>query len=275
MTNMRGRLKVGLVAVLCAAGPLFAQAPASTDVRAELAKVQDIEYQLGDALVNGVRTVFAGQPSPSISFHSGDIISGYAGVNRYYATIRVMPDGAFNPKSPGFAITKLTGVPERMDAEAAFLAALQATRFIRIESDGIAFESDDSATRLKFTPVPVTLALSDLLNVELVLVRFVSNGKDIPIPSGVTITLMFQDQGRMSGRSAVNNYAGVFTVMPDGQITVQATMATAMAGPPELMALEATYFEALPLLRQVRLKTDRVVLEGGTTSMEFTIGSRR
>src|SRR5215471_6221276 len=203
-------VSVVLVAALCEGLTLFAQALTPTDVRSEISKFQDIEHRLSQATVNGAQVTFGGPPSPSIRFHSGGVISGYAGVNRYFAKIKVAPDGGFTLEWPGLATTKLGGDPQRMEAEAAFLKAFQDTSFIRPESDGIIFETNDRATRLKFTRNTALQGLSELLNVELLLVRFVNNGTEIVLPPDVTITLTFQDAGRFSGRSAVNSYGGTF-----------------------------------------------------------------
>ena len=144
----------------------------------------------------------------------------------------------FYSGSPGLAITMVMAEPERMEAEARFLNTLQSARVLRLEGDGIAVETDDHTTRLRFTGATAAQSLSELLNVELSLVRFVGNGKEIALPANATVTLKFQDTGQLSGRSAANNYAGVFTATPDGKITIQLTIATPLAGPPELMALE-------------------------------------
>lgn len=111
--------------------------------------------------------------------------------------------------------------------------------------------------------------LSKFQDTELRLVRFLINGKEIVIPPTIVITLTFQKKGQISGRSAVNNYAGVFTAMPNGKIAVQLTRATQMAGPPEAMELETEYFDALSHVKQIILKSDRIILENETTSMEF------
>jgi heat shock protein HslJ len=105
----------------------------------------------------------------------------------------------------------------------------------------------------------------------LVLVRFVSNGNEIVLPPNATVTLTFQDGGQISGRSAVNNYGGVFTAMANDQITLHVTVATQMAGPTELMTLESAYFAALPLIQNIQVNGDDVVLQGNMTLMEFKV----
>ena len=112
--------------------------------------------------------------------------------------------------------------------------------------------------------------LSKFQDTELRLVRFLINGKEIVIPPSITITLTFQKKGQISGRSAVNNYGGVFTAMPGGKIALQLTRATQMAGPPESMQLETEYFDALSHVDQILLQSDRIILKNGMASMEFT-----
>ncbi len=117
--------------------------------------------------------------------------------------------------------------------------------------------------------------LSKFQDVELRLVQFRMNGKEIVIPSTVTITLTFQKGGQITGQSPVNHYGGVFAATSNGKISVQLGMATQMAGPPELMELERQYFDALSRVQQIMLKSDRVILEDDKTSMEFAVSRAR
>ncbi|MBV8360682.1 MAG: META domain-containing protein [Deltaproteobacteria bacterium] len=126
---------------------------------------------------------------------------------------------------------------------------------------------------LAATDVPSEL--SKFQDIELRLVSFLSNGKEIAIPPTITITLTFQNRGRISGRSAVNNYAGIFTAIPNGKISIEVTTATQMAGTPELMELEREYFEALSHVKQILLKPDRIILENETTSLDFAFNRAR
>ena len=117
--------------------------------------------------------------------------------------------------------------------------------------------------------------LSKFQGSELRLVRFLINGKATVIPPAIKITLTFQKGGQISGQSAVNSYAGVFTAMPNGKIAVQITTATQMAGPAESMELERKYFDALSHVKQAVVKSDRIILENETASMEFAVSRAR
>lgn len=135
------------------------------------------------------------------------------------------------------------------------------------------------AGRPLFGQAPATIdmpsEISKYQDIELRLVRFVIRGQEIVIPSTITMTLMFQAKGQFSGQSAVNRYGGLFTVMPNRKIVLKVTRATQMAGPPELMKLEKEYFDALSNAKQILLKSDQVMLENETTSMEFAFNRQQ
>ena len=264
-----------LATVLGAAGPMFAQFRDPGDIRSALFGFRGIEQPLSEAIVNGVQVTFPDSPAPSIRFLCPGIISGSAGVNRYFANVQVMPDGAFTIQPPGLALTRMVGDAQHMAAEATFLNALQSTRFLRLDAGGVVLESADQTTRLKFARPVLSQSLSDVFNVELVLVRFVSNGKELTLPSSSPITLTFQDGGQLSGKSTVNNYAGVYTATPNGEISLRPTTAGQMAGPPDLMALEKAYFDAMPMVNRFRLEVRRVFFEGDATTLEFAFQSAR
>lgn len=57
-------------------------------------------------------------------------------------------------------------------------------------------------------------------------------------------TLQF-DRTSVSGQAAVNTYSAEYTAEPDGFLSFGEIVATLMAGPPEAMAAEGAYFEAL------------------------------
>jgi len=117
--------------------------------------------------------------------------------------------------------------------------------------------------------------LSKLQDAELRLLRLRLNEKDISIPADVRITLTFRKGGQISGRSAINSYGGIFTITPDGGVTIKVTTSTQMAGPAELMELEKLYFDGLSRVQKILLKPDLVVLEKEKTSLEFAFSPAR
>jgi heat shock protein HslJ len=173
-------------------------------------------------------------------------------------------------------VVSLTG----SDISDIFKAELTAMANIRVRSGAIALFATAFFVGGPLLPqapaaTDVRSEVSKFQDIELRLVRFRINGKEIVIPSTVTITLTFQKGGQISGRSAVNRYGGAFTAQPNGKIAVQLATTTQMAGPPELMELEMKYFDALSHVKQILLKSDRIILENERTSIEFAFSRAR
>lgn len=271
--NLRGSVLL-LLTLWFTASPLIPQVLTPAHARSGFLNRQDAEYQLSEAFVNGIQVTFPVTPSPGISFYSGGVISGFAGVNQYFGKVDTSDDGSFRIAPPGLATTKLASDIPSMSAEAAFLSILEKAAVIHFENDGVRIETADRMTRLMFLRVAAAQELSAVLNVELVLARFTRSGKETALPSDHPITLTFLDGGRFSGRATVNSYGGGYTTTPDGKITLQSIVSTQMAGAPELMAIESAYLDALPAVRQFRIETGRVFLENDTTVLEFSVRNR-
>jgi len=249
--NLRGSVLL-LLTLWFTASPLIPQVLTPAHARSGFLNRQDAEYQLSEAFVNGIQVTFPVTPSPSISFHSGGVISGFAGVNQYFGKVDTSDDGSFRIAPPG----------------------LEKAAVIHFENDGVRIETADRMTRLMFLRAAAAQELSAVLNVELVLARFTRSGKETALPSDHPITLTLLDGGRFSGRATVNSYGGAYTTTPDGKITLQSIVSTQMAGAPELMAIESAYLDALPAVRQFRIETGRVFLENDTTVLEFSVRNR-
>jgi heat shock protein HslJ len=67
----------------------------------------------------------------------------------------------------------------------------------------------------------------------------------------------------------------VFPATPNGKIAIQLTTATQIAGAYELMKLERKYFDALSHVKQILLKSDRIILENEATSLDYTFNRAR
>lgn len=70
-------------------------------------------------------------------------------------------------------------------------------------------------------------------------------------PSPFRITANF-GEGQMAGKSGVNNYFGPYTAGPGDKFTVGNTGSTRMAGPPEAMQAEQSFFKLLEQVRTYR-----------------------
>lgn len=89
-------------------------------------------------------------------------------------------------------------------------------------------------------------------------------------PGGYSITLEF-DKRTFSGRSAVNSYGGDYITLPGDKIKISGIFQTEMAGPPEAMQAEGTYFDLLGKVQKYAIKDDTLTLldENGDELLVF------
>ena len=70
-------------------------------------------------------------------------------------------------------------------------------------------------------------------------------------PSAFKITANFS-KGRLDGKAAINNYFGRYTAGPGSKFTIGPAGSTMMAGPPEAMQAEQSFFKLLDEVRTWR-----------------------
>ncbi|MBN1320440.1 MAG: protease inhibitor I42 family protein [Thermoleophilia bacterium] len=92
-------------------------------------------------------------------------------------------------------------------------------------------------------------------------------------PGDFVITAAFED-GRISGKAAVNQYGGPYTADASGAFSVGVLVHTLMAGPEPAMLAESTYFDLLEQARSYELDDDHLTLlaEGGSELLIFVTG---
>jgi heat shock protein HslJ len=84
------------------------------------------------------------------------------------------------------------------------------------------------------------------------------------------VILRLAKEGGVSGTSFVNNYFGSFTAEADASISFSQVGSTMMAGSPELMQSEKTYFSLLGQVDRFKVAGDTLALHrGADTLLEF------
>ncbi len=78
-------------------------------------------------------------------------------------------------------------------------------------------------------------------------------------PERFIVTLAFED-GQAVGQAPVNSYGGEYATTRAGGFAVGQIAQTLMAGPPEAMEAESTYFELLRAASEYRIDDGRLVL---------------
>lgn len=78
------------------------------------------------------------------------------------------------------------------------------------------------------------------------------------------VSLEFREDGRVGGRSSINQFGGTVELLSDGRISWSALTSTLMAGPQELMVQERRFLSALESTRRFRLDDGRLTLSDST-----------
>jgi heat shock protein HslJ len=84
-----------------------------------------------------------------------------------------------------------------------------------------------------------------------------------------TITAEFKD-GRIGGKSAVNQYGGPYTAKDDGSISFGDLVSTMMAGPEPDMKAEQTYLALLAKATSFKVEGDQLTLSGGDGELIYS-----
>jgi heat shock protein HslJ len=82
-------------------------------------------------------------------------------------------------------------------------------------------------------------------------------------PNDFTITASFKD-GRIGGKSAVNQYGGPYSAGDDGSFSAGDLVSTMMAGPEPDMRAEQTYMKLLAGAKEFRVEGDTLTLSDGS-----------
>jgi heat shock protein HslJ len=107
------------------------------------------------------------------------------------------------------------------------------------------------------TTVPVDPAG---LHREWTLVHLQDSAGEAALVPDSKVTLQFMEDGRVGGRSSINQFGGTVELLSDGSMRWSALTSTLMAGDPALMAQERRYLSALEATRRFELNQGRLTL---------------
>ena len=128
-------------------------------------------------------------------------------------------------------------------------------------------------TEMKADTVLITPEhLKDIVGIEWYLKQIKVNKESIPLLKDTKITFSCDENGKVAGIASINRYFGNFNLREDGEIIwSKAFGMTRMAGPPDLMDLEAKFMQALPLTSRLYLRKEILLLTSTdqSTVLEF------
>lgn len=126
--------------------PQSSTAPRPADETAR----RGVEWRLAGWITDGMERALVPDSSVTISFDPTGKLSGNASVNRFNGLYRFNAQGDLEWPRAGFSVTRMSGPPELMRQERAFLTVLRRTRHYRVEGEQLVLESADGAVVLTF-----------------------------------------------------------------------------------------------------------------------------
>ena len=127
-------------------------------------------------------------------------------------------------------------------------------------------ETKTDATRI--TPHRI----KDIAGIEWHLTSMKIENESIPLIKDTETTFSCDENGKVAGVASLNRYFGSFSLKEDGEIILSKAFGmTRMACPPELMAQEAKFMQALPHTSRIYLKNEKLGLisTDNSTVLEF------
>jgi heat shock protein HslJ len=227
---------VAAVAVLILAGC------GGDDAATDPAALEGVEWTLAGTSATDVDVSVAGITAT----FDGKLVAGFSGVNQYGGPYTAKDDGSLEIGE--IASTLMAGPEPLMKIEGAYLELLKGCDGFRVEGDTLILLTGDTKSLTYEKAAEVALPGTSWK------VNNYNNGKGgvTTLVEGSQLTLVFGDDGTVSGSAGVNTFNGPYTVDGDA-IEIGPLATTKMAGDPELMEQEQAYLKALEASTQWNL----------------------
>jgi heat shock protein HslJ len=182
-------------------------------------------------------------------------VTGNASINRYRGTFATSADDAIT-----FTLgpSTLMGGPEPlMTQETNYLAALTDTRTYRVTAEKLELFDESGKPTVAFAASKPAALVGPTWYCN-----GYNNGKEaiVSLEASSEITIMFSEDGKVSGSGGVNTYGTTYTTTGSAMTIDPEIATTLMAGPENLMAQEQAYLAALPKTTRYELQDEELIL---------------
>jgi heat shock protein HslJ len=210
----------------------------------------------------------APQAPATLRFEGGRAL-GSDGCNRYSIGYTAQ-SGRLDFPSPG-AGTRMACPPALMKQADVFLLAVSGAKGYRVSDGQLLLLGADGAVRATFAPQSTVLAGTRWRATA------INNGRGAlqGVVAGATVTLAFEDKGRISGAAGCNRFTGSYS-SSGGALKLNAAATTRMACTDEAIAdQEAAFLKALGSVAALRLEADRLELRTASGALAATFVRER
>ncbi len=273
-----GLVIAGMIIVACASQtptPTPAPASTSTSTPAPTTVVIDVNKLYANPWV---LVAYGAPENPTVvskglvltlNFTPDSLVNGFGGCNNFSGSAQVASDGAM---TVGPLVTTMMACAQGMDQETAYLAALQTARSFDYTNEGrlqIMYGPEGGANQALIFSVGAVPLTGTSWN----LVSYGDPANPQPVPSGSGISVMFYDDGSVSGYSGCNQYIATSTLQ-NNQMTIGSLAITQMSCPTG-MDVEQTYLQALTTAQQYSITGPllKITYNQGAGVLNFTSAS--
>ncbi len=179
-------------------------------------------------------------------------ISGNSGVNNYFGSITIGPDGKCIISNLGS--TKMAGPANLMTQEQQYYNTLKNVTGYKIIDGNLVMTDSDGKTLLTFAEAATIPTGSWILD------------------NNTAVTINFLPDGTVNGRAPVNLYFGTYTISGNNGLVFSAIGSTLIAGEELPMLEESAFFAALQNVSGYKIVDGSLVLsdKSGNTLLTFT-----
>lgn len=203
--------------------------------------------------------------TPTLRFEGGRA-GGSDGCNRYSTSYTA--DGSALKLDPAGAMTQMACAPDVMQLAGAFMSSLKGTRSYRITDGELQLLDTGGALLARFAPQPQELAGTSWRVIGY------NNGKQavVSVIIGTQLTMVFGDDGGVSGTAGCNSYTGSYTATGASLHFGPAAITGRMCAEPErVMEQEQLFLKALETVATVRIEGNRAELRRANGALAVSL----
>lgn len=203
-----------------------------------------------------------GADTATLTFLGDGTFSGFTGCNRLNGSY--VEDGASLTLTPG-AMTKMACPPKPTEQENAIVAALPTVTTFVIDTSLILSDANG---------VPVlsyAIGVNALAGTSWTATGINNGNEAVESKAGTEqVTITFNEDGTVSGKSACNTYNGSFTTDDAGAVTFGPLATTMMACEDALMQIETEFNAAMGKVATYQIEGNNLTLRDADGAMQVT-----
>jgi heat shock protein HslJ len=217
------------------------------------------EYSDG---AGGQTAALSGADTATLTFLGDGTFTGFTGCNRLNGTY--VEDGSSLTLSPG-AMTKMACPPKPTEQETAIVALMPTVTTFAFDTSLVLSDANDVSV------LTYAIGVSTLAGTSWTATGINNGNGAVESKEGTElVTITFNEDGTVNGKSACNNYTGTYTTDDAGAVTFGPLASTMMACEDNLMQIEAEFNAAMAKVTTYQIEGSALTLRDAEGAMMVT-----